>query len=65
MYANLKNALQRKGISIKEYAKFLNISEKTIANKFNESTDFTYREYRETCKMLFPEYNPDYLFATE
>ena len=65
MYANLKNALQKKGITIKDYAEFLSVSEKTVTNKFNESTEFTYGEYRKTCKMLFPEYNPEYLFATE
>lgn len=65
MLNNLKTELRKKGISIKLYAEFLGVSEKTAQNKINGITDFSYPEFKKTCVMLFPEYNPDYLFATE
>ena len=65
MFINLRSALKQKRISIKQYAEFLGVSEKTVQNKINGNTDFTYPEFKKTCTLLFPEYNPDYLFATE
>lgn len=65
MYKNLRDILTTKRISIKNYAEFLGVTEKTVLNKINEDTDFTYPEYRKTCKLLLPEYSPDYLFATD
>lgn len=62
MLKNLREALRRKGISVKQYAEFLDVSEKTIQNKINGQTDFTYPEFDKTCKLLLPEYNADYLF---
>ncbi len=64
MFANLRTALQRKGISLKQYAEVLGIGEKTVQNKLTGKTDFTYPEFRKTCTLLF-EYNADYLFAEE
>lgn len=65
MYKNLRDTLTAKRISIRSYAEFLGVSEKTVQNKINEETDFTYPEYRRTCKYLLPEFSPDYLFATD
>lgn len=62
MYSNLQNALHQKGISIKQYADFLGVSEKTAYNKIKGITDFSYPEYKKTCTLLFPEYNANYLF---
>lgn len=62
MYANLKNVLYQKGITIKRYAEFLGIGEKTAYNKLTGITDFTYPEFRKTCTILLPEYSADYLF---
>lgn len=63
MFFNLKSVLYQKGISFKQYAKFLNVSEKTVQNKMNGITPFTYPEFKKTCEFLLPEYNADYLFA--
>lgn len=65
MYYNLRNALKQKSITHREYAEFLGVSEKAVSNKLNGNSDFTYSEYRKTCKFLLPEFSPDYLFATE
>lgn len=65
MIKNLKKALDDKNISLKAYASFLGVSEKTAWNKLNESTDFSYPEALKTNKELLPEYNMDYLFASD
>ena len=59
MFTNLKTVLYQKGISLRQYAQFLGVSEKTIQNKLNGITDFTYPEFRKTCILLLPEYNAD------
>lgn len=63
MYKNLKRALKEKKISTKDLAEFLEVTEKTAANKLNGITDFTYTEFSKICKFLFPEYNAEWLFA--
>ena len=65
MLKNLKRALGEKGISMKAYAAILGISEKSAWNKVNEETALTYPEARTTKKELFPEYEYDYLFASD
>lgn len=65
MLKNLKRALDDKGISLKAYAAFLGISEKTVWNKINEETTFTYPEAFSTKKEMFPEYDFDYLLASD
>lgn len=65
MYKNLRNALYQKNVSIKSYAEFLGVNVKTVQNKLSGVTDFTYPEFQKTCKILFPEYNTDYLFAED
>lgn len=63
MFTNLRTALYQKGISMKQYAAFLGVAEKTVQNKIKGITDFTYPEFKQTCSLLLPEYNADYLFA--
>lgn len=65
MYTNLRNVLYKKNITIKQYAEFLGISEKTAQNKLRGATAFSYPEFKKTCNILLPEYNADYLFAEE
>lgn len=59
---NLKNLLNSKGISMKSYAEFLGVSEKTVQNKINGISDFLYGEVEKTKRLLFPEYEISYLF---
>jgi transcriptional regulator with XRE-family HTH domain len=63
MFKNLRTALYQKGISMRQYAEFLGVGEKTVQNKMKGVTDFTYQEFKKTCTLLLPEYNADYLFA--
>lgn len=65
MLKNLKKALDNKGISLRAFAVILNVSEKTVWNKINEETPFTYPEVAKTMKEIFPEYSITYLFASE
>ncbi len=65
MLSNLKKALDGKNISMKAYAAVLGVSEKTVWNKINEETPFTYPEAQKTKKELLPEYDTDYLFTNE
>ncbi len=65
MLANLKKVLDGKGISLRAYAAVLGVSEKSVWNKINEETVLTYPEAVKTKKELFPEYDPDYLFASD
>lgn len=63
MFKNLRQALADKGITMKAYAEFLGVTEKTLQNKMNGVTEFTYGEVERTSKFLLPQYKIDYLFA--
>lgn len=63
MLTNLITVLQQKGISVHQYADFLEVNETTVRNKLNGITDFTYPELQKTCTLLLPGYNADFLFA--
>lgn len=64
MLCNLENLLHTKGITQKAYAEFLGVNVKTVKNKLNEKTDFTYPEVLKTQQYLFPEYRMEYLMQT-
>lgn len=64
MFNNLRNELQSKNISLVAYSKLLGISEKSVQNKLNGTTEFTLSEIKATLNVL-PEFKLDYLFAAE
>lgn len=64
MLNNLEHLLHAKGITKKAYAEFLGVNVKTVQNKLNGETDFTYPEVLKTQKFLFPEYRIEYLFES-
>lgn len=64
MYENLKTVLRRRHITLKQYADFIGVSEKTAWNKLKGNNDFTLPEFKRTC-MLLPEFNADYLFLQD
>ena len=63
MASNLEQLLGKKGISKKEYARFLGLSEKSVYNKLVGKTEFSYPEVLKTSTYLFPEYKESYIFA--
>lgn len=65
MLKNLRNELNKKNITIVAFANFLQVSEKTIQNKLNGQTDFTYPEAIKISTYLFPEYTLSYLFQED
>lgn len=62
MYKNLIRILNEKKITMKAYAEFLNISEKTVQNKIYGRTEFTLGEAIKTCSFICPEYRMDFVF---
>lgn len=62
MYKNLLEILNKKKITMKAYAKFLGVSEKTVHNKVNGHTEFTLGEATKTCCFICPEYRLDFVF---
>lgn len=63
MLANLNRELRRKNISQRTVAKMLDVSEKTIVNKMNGTTEFTVGEAFMIHREILPEFTMDYLFA--
>ncbi len=59
---NLRNCLIAKGITIKDFAKSLNISESSAQNKLQGKTEFTYSEIKIISNVILPEYKVSYLF---
>lgn len=65
MYKNLLEILNKKKITMKAYAEFLGVSEKTVQNKVNGRTEFTLGEVMKTCSFIAPEYKLDFVFERE
>lgn len=65
MLLNLKKELDNRNISYKQLGLLLDISEKTVYLKINEKTEFTLWEIKKIQTFLFPQYNFQYLFATD
>jgi predicted transcriptional regulator len=65
MYKNLVRILNEKSITLKAYAEFLGVTEKTIQNKIQGKTEFTFGEVKKTCSIICPEYKMDFVFAQE
>lgn len=62
MYKNLANILNDKKVTMKAYAEFLGVSEKTVQNKIKGITEFTLGEAMKTCAIICPEYKMDFVF---
>lgn len=65
MYKNLVKILNEKKITMKAYAEFLGISEKTVQNKIYGRTEFTLGEATKTCSFICPEYRMDFVFEKQ
>ena len=65
MLNNLKSVLDDKGITIRAFAKVLEVDERTIQNKIKGKTPFTFSEVLTAKTELFPEYDMEYLFRDE
>lgn len=63
MYRTLKGEIIKKGLSIKYIAKSIGISERTLRNKINGLTDFTWVEVCKIQSLFFPQISKDELFT--
>ena len=61
-YKNLENALHNEGITQKQFAEAIGVSEKTAYNKLKGKCPFTVPEYRKICEIL-PKYGRDWLIV--
>lgn len=64
MYLELLGELIKKGITKKSLAKQIGITEKTLFNKLNGKTDFTFSEIKKIRDIVAPGYSLDKLFET-
>ena len=64
MFANLRNELRAKNISLVAFSKLIGCNDKTVQNKLNGITEFTLSEIQVTLE-IFPQFKMEYLFATE
>ena len=65
MYLRLKFEITRKGYTIEEFAKKLNVAEKTLRNKINGVTDFTWLECLKIREILGTDLPLEELFTFE
>ena len=65
MYKNLVRILSEKRITMKSYAEFLGVAEKTVQNKVYGRTDFTLSEAMRTSSVICPEYKLDFVFEKD
>lgn len=58
----LEQEMRRFNVTIFDIQDTLNCSEKTVRNKLNGATDFTFSEVKKIRNSLFPGMEIDYLF---
>lgn len=59
---NIEKEMRKFNVSIYDIKELLNCTEKTVRNKLNGTTDFTFSEVKKIRDNLFPGMEIDYLF---
>ena len=59
---NIEKEMQKFNVSIYDIKELLDCTEKTVRNKLNGTTDFTFSEVKKIRDNLFPGMEIDYLF---
>ena len=65
MYLILRGEMVKKKITIYKLAEMINISEKSLRNKINGDTEFTWSEIQKVHRIVNPEMSKDELFKRE
>ena len=65
MYYRLKIEISRRGYTIKKFASKLSISEKSLRNKINGTTEFTWSEVLAIRDLIDPDMLLEELFKKE
>ena len=64
MYENLKSLLEQKKITYEQLGSLLNLTPKTVYNKIAGKTEWTLKEITTIKTFALPEYDLNYIFAT-
>ena len=59
---NIEKEMQKFNVSFYDIKELLDCTEKTVRNKLNGTTDFTFSEVKKIRDNLFPGMEIDYLF---
>lgn len=62
-YKNLENALHNEGITQRQFAEAIGVSEKTAYNKLKGRSTISIPESKKI-RVLLPKYNADWLFQS-
>lgn len=65
MYYRLRNEIDRRGYTIEKFAALANMSEKSLRNKLNGVTDFSWSEVLLIRDLLDPDLSLEELFKRE
>ena len=65
MYRFLRAEMVKSNIPVYKLAKEIGVAEKTLRNKLNGETDFTWQEALKVRKIVNPEMELEKLFQTE
>lgn len=65
MYYRLRNEIDKRGYTIGRFATLANMSEKSLRNKLNGMTDFSWSEVLLIRELLDPELSLEDLFKRE
>lgn len=65
LYPVLRSELDRRGIRLTAVSRALGITDRTLRNKLNGQTDFTWPEVCRINEQFFPDLKKDELFMRE
>ena len=65
MFPNLSAEIKRRGLSQKEFAKAVKISEQLFSRKINSKAIFNYAEIKRIIEFFTPRMSLDYLFEEQ
>lgn len=65
MYRVLKGEMVKIGLSVAQLAIMINVTEKTLRNKINGETEFTWSEVCKIHKIVNPEMSKEELFRKD
>lgn len=65
MYYRLRNEINRRGYTIKKFSQIIGMSEKSLRNKINGATEFSWSEVLRIRDMLHTNLSLEELFKEE
>lgn len=63
MYKNLRGEMVKKDLTVAKLAALIGVSEKTLRNKINGETEFTWPEICKVHRLVNPKMSKDELFS--